>query len=176
MVAKGVLGAIVDGVIRDAETLSRQGLSVFARGTTPPGPSRTDPASSGTPSRSVGSSSQPVTSSSAMPTASPSSRPPMQRPPRKGSTRSLPKKKRSGSASSRPSPADPDSPSRKDSPAMADNRRLPGPQLTQWDWQLAAACRGMASTTFFHPPDERGPARENRIHDGKKVCRACPSR
>ena len=34
---------------------------------------------------------------------------------------------------------------------MADTRRLPGPQLTQWDWQLAAACRGMASTTFFHP-------------------------
>ena len=46
---------------------------------------------------------------------------------------------------------------------MADTRRLPEPQLTQWDWQLAAACRGMASTTFFHPPDERGPARENRI-------------
>ena len=59
---------------------------------------------------------------------------------------------------------------------MADTRRLPGPQLTYWDWQLNAACRGMASTTFFHPPDERGPAREKRIRDAKKVCQACPVR
>ena len=43
MVAKGVLGAIVEGVIRDAETLSRQGLSVFARGTTPAGPFKNGP-------------------------------------------------------------------------------------------------------------------------------------
>ena len=57
---------------------------------------------------------------------------------------------------------------------MADTRRLPGPQLTQWDWPLGAACRGMPSTRFFHPPDERGPARENRIHAAKKVCRVCP--
>ena len=59
---------------------------------------------------------------------------------------------------------------------MADTRRLPGPQLAHWDWKLAAACRGMASTIFFHPPDERGPARENRIRDAKKVCQACPVR
>ena len=57
---------------------------------------------------------------------------------------------------------------------MADTRRLPGPQLTRWDWQLAAACRGMASATFFHPPDERGPARAARIHDAKQICRTCP--
>jgi regulator of RNase E activity RraA len=49
MVAKGVLGAIVDGVIRDAETLSRQGLSVFARGTTPAGPYKNGPGIIGNP-------------------------------------------------------------------------------------------------------------------------------
>src|SRR5215207_7464298 len=49
MVAKGVLGAIVDGVIRDAETLSRQGLSVFARGTTPAGPFKNGPGIIGNP-------------------------------------------------------------------------------------------------------------------------------
>ncbi len=49
MVAKGVLGAIVDGVIRDAETLSRQGLSVFARGTTPAGPFKNGPGIIGDP-------------------------------------------------------------------------------------------------------------------------------
>src|SRR6478735_5590509 len=123
MVAKGVLGAIVDGVIRDADTLSKQGLSVFARGTTPAGPF----------------------------------------------------KKGSGNASSHPLPADRGRfLRRKDKRTVADTRRLPGPQLTHWDWQLAAACRGMTSTTFFHPPDERGPARENRIHDAKQVCQACP--
>ena len=27
---------------------------------------------------------------------------------------------------------------------------------------------------FFHPPDERGEARENRIRRAKSICRACP--
>ena len=49
MVAKGVLGAIVDGVIRDAETLSAQGLAVFARGTTPAGPFKNGPGIIGDP-------------------------------------------------------------------------------------------------------------------------------
>ncbi len=57
---------------------------------------------------------------------------------------------------------------------MADIRRLPGPQLTYWDWQLNAACRGIASTTFFHPPDERGNERETRINNAKAICRTCP--
>jgi WhiB family redox-sensing transcriptional regulator len=57
---------------------------------------------------------------------------------------------------------------------VADTRRLPGPKLTEWDWQLHAACRGMASTVFFHPPDERGVAREIRIGQAKQVCRTCP--
>ena len=57
---------------------------------------------------------------------------------------------------------------------MADIRRLPQPQVTYWDWQLNAACRGMASTIFFHPPAERGDAREARISQAKAVCRTCP--
>ena len=57
---------------------------------------------------------------------------------------------------------------------MADTRRLPGPQVTYWDWQLNAACRGMASSAFFHPPDERGDLRQARIHRAKAICRGCP--
>lgn len=58
---------------------------------------------------------------------------------------------------------------------MADTSRLPGPRLDYWEWQLSAACRGMDSATFFHPPDERNAARENRIEQAKLVCRACPA-
>ena len=57
---------------------------------------------------------------------------------------------------------------------MADTRRMPGPHVTYWDWQLNAACRGMASSTFFHPPDERGDLRQARIHQAKAICRGCP--
>lgn len=58
---------------------------------------------------------------------------------------------------------------------MADTSRLPGPRLDQWEWQLSAACRGMDSANFFHPPDERNAARENRIEQAKAICRACPA-
>ncbi len=50
---------------------------------------------------------------------------------------------------------------------MADPKRLPGPQLRLWDWQLNAACQGMANSMFFHPLDERGDAREACIHQAK---------
>ena len=58
---------------------------------------------------------------------------------------------------------------------MADSSRLPGPRLDYWDWQLSAACRGMDSATFFHPPDERNAARANRIEQAKAICRGCPA-
>ena len=57
---------------------------------------------------------------------------------------------------------------------MADIHRLPGVQLDHWEWQLDAACRGMDSSTFFHPPGERDPAREDRAARAKAVCRLCP--
>ncbi|MEP6562277.1 MAG: WhiB family transcriptional regulator [Nakamurella sp.] len=57
---------------------------------------------------------------------------------------------------------------------MADTTRLPGAQLEQWEWQRTAACRGMDSSTFFHPPNERDAARENRAAGAKAVCRQCP--
>jgi len=43
MVNKGVLGAVVDGATRDAETLAAQGLVVFARAATPAGPFKNGP-------------------------------------------------------------------------------------------------------------------------------------
>ena len=57
---------------------------------------------------------------------------------------------------------------------MADNSRLPGPLADHWAWQLEAACRGMDSTAFFHPAEERPAARRDRLVAAKKVCAACP--
>jgi WhiB family redox-sensing transcriptional regulator len=59
---------------------------------------------------------------------------------------------------------------------VADARRLPGPQLTHWDWQLAAACRGMASTKFFHPRANGDQPGKPASETAKKVCHACPVR
>ncbi|MET0967056.1 MAG: WhiB family transcriptional regulator [Nakamurella sp.] len=58
---------------------------------------------------------------------------------------------------------------------MADTSRLPEPNVDYWNWQLAAACRGMDSSTFFHPPEERNLARKQRIEQAKAICRACPA-
>ncbi len=58
---------------------------------------------------------------------------------------------------------------------MADTRRLPGPNADLWDWQLQAACRGLASSYFFHPEGERGPARARREARAKAVCLSCPA-
>ena len=57
---------------------------------------------------------------------------------------------------------------------MADIRLLPGPIIDEWDWQLHGACRGMDSSFFFHPDGERGPRREQRASEAKKVCARCP--
>lgn len=57
---------------------------------------------------------------------------------------------------------------------MADMRRLPGPNADLWDWQLHGACRGMASSYFFHPEGERGPARARREEKAKAICLDCP--
>ena len=57
---------------------------------------------------------------------------------------------------------------------MADTRRLPAPVTEVWDWQMHGACRGMDSGFFFHPENERGPARANREARAKQVCRTCP--
>jgi len=38
---------------------------------------------------------------------------------------------------------------------VADTTRLPAPVVAHWEWQLQAACRGMDSSLFFHPANER---------------------
>ena len=58
---------------------------------------------------------------------------------------------------------------------MADTSRLPEPKVDYWDWQLVAACRGMDSSMFFHPPEERNSARQQRIAQAKAICRTCPA-
>ncbi|GAA1877459.1 WhiB family transcriptional regulator [Pseudonocardia ailaonensis] len=57
---------------------------------------------------------------------------------------------------------------------VADIRRLPGPVAEFYDWQRHGACRGMDSGFFFHPENERGPARTNRERRAKEICAACP--
>ena len=58
---------------------------------------------------------------------------------------------------------------------MADTGRLPSPLVAYWEWQTKAACRGMGSDAFFHPPDERNTARRDRIAAAKAICRQCPA-
>ncbi|WP_353650600.1 WhiB family transcriptional regulator [Nakamurella sp. A5-74] len=57
---------------------------------------------------------------------------------------------------------------------MADTKRLPGPNADLWDWQIQGSCRGMASSYFFHPEGERGPARARREAKAKAICLECP--
>ena len=57
---------------------------------------------------------------------------------------------------------------------MADIRRLPGPVVAMWEWQLLGACRGQDTDLFFHPEGERGPARAAREASAKAVCARCP--
>ncbi len=49
MVSRGVVGAVIDGAVRDAETLAAQGLVVFARAATPAGPFKNGPGVIGSP-------------------------------------------------------------------------------------------------------------------------------
>jgi WhiB family redox-sensing transcriptional regulator len=58
--------------------------------------------------------------------------------------------------------------------SLADIERLPEPIVDHWDWQGAAACRGMDSEVFFHPSAERARGRRARIQAAKAVCGTCP--
>jgi WhiB family redox-sensing transcriptional regulator len=58
---------------------------------------------------------------------------------------------------------------------VADIVRLPGPAIHHWEWQAKAACRGMDSSTFFHPPKERNSERERRVIAAKAICLECPA-
>ena len=57
---------------------------------------------------------------------------------------------------------------------MTDIRRLPGPLVDNWEWQLQGACRRYDSELFFHPEGERGPSRANREAAAKAICATCP--
>lgn len=57
---------------------------------------------------------------------------------------------------------------------MAEIRRLPPLRDGDWDWQVHAACRGVDTSVFFHPDNERGPSRLRREKQAKAVCARCP--
>jgi hypothetical protein len=59
-------------------------------------------------------------------------------------------------------PSDPGGSTKGDDERVADTHRLPAPVTDIWDWQVRGACRGMDRALFFHPENERGPARANR--------------
>lgn len=48
------------------------------------------------------------------------------------------------------------------------------PVAEEWEWQTQASCRTMDPNIFFHPDNERGPARERREERSKQICRTCP--
>ncbi|ELB87028.1 WhiB family transcriptional regulator [Rhodococcus wratislaviensis IFP 2016] len=54
--------------------------------------------------------------------------------------------------------------------------KLPIPISEVWDWQLSAACRGTDTSIFYHPDNERGEARSERIRAAKLICDRCPVR
>ena len=54
--------------------------------------------------------------------------------------------------------------------AMAETRRLPRLRQGDWDWQVRAACRGIDTSHFYHPENERGPSRVRREMRAKAVC------
>ncbi|MDF3306239.1 WhiB family transcriptional regulator [Rhodococcus sp. T2V] len=45
---------------------------------------------------------------------------------------------------------------------------------TPGDWRQTAACRGLESTVFFSPDQERGQDREKREKRAQQICRNCP--
>lgn len=50
----------------------------------------------------------------------------------------------------------------------------PVPVAEEWNWQLAATCRGMEVELFFHPAGERRAQKQRRIDQAKAICHACP--
>lgn len=56
---------------------------------------------------------------------------------------------------------------------MADERRFPALREGDWDWQMNAACRGIDTSQFYHPENERGPSRVRREMRAKAICSNC---
>jgi WhiB family redox-sensing transcriptional regulator len=39
---------------------------------------------------------------------------------------------------------------------------------------MQAACRGIDTSVFYHPENERGPSRRRRESHAKQICQTCP--
>ncbi|MFD1810655.1 WhiB family transcriptional regulator [Rhodococcus gannanensis] len=50
------------------------------------------------------------------------------------------------------------------------------PLVTEWDWQMRAACRSADSALFYSPNGEGPRARQRREAMAKAVCAVCPVR
>jgi WhiB family redox-sensing transcriptional regulator len=54
--------------------------------------------------------------------------------------------------------------------------KLPAPVAESWSWQLSAACRHADPAVFYHPDNERGEPRSNRVLAAKRICKRCSVR
>lgn len=50
------------------------------------------------------------------------------------------------------------------------------PLLAEWDWQLDARCRGLATDMFFSSEHDAGAQHAEREETAKGICRACTVR
>lgn len=57
---------------------------------------------------------------------------------------------------------------------MSDLSRLPVPVQSVWEWQYDGSCRAADPSLFFHPENERGPARRSRDLKAVTICASCP--
>lgn len=48
------------------------------------------------------------------------------------------------------------------------------PMESKWDWQYDGLCRTVNPELFYHPENERGPARQRREDRAKQICFQCP--
>lgn len=72
------------------------------------------------------------------------------------------------------SPAKPTGQVRQPRTVMDRPAQLPVPVSEEWNWQLAATCRGMEVELFFHPARERRGQKQRRIDQAKAICNDCP--
>jgi WhiB family transcriptional regulator, redox-sensing transcriptional regulator len=46
--------------------------------------------------------------------------------------------------------------------------------VEEWTWQLQGSCRGLPSSVFYFPENERGHRRRRRELRAKRICLECP--
>ncbi len=53
-------------------------------------------------------------------------------------------------------------------------QRLPKPLESNYKWQDSASCKSVDPEIFFHPDNQRGDDKIERVRQAKVVCQTCP--